>query len=154
MRFCRALGSFLPFLGALSLALALGASAHRRSTSPPVTFNRDIAPIVFQYCSPCHRPGEAAPFSLLNYQDTAKFAAQIAVITRRRIMPPWLPAPSDLKFSGELHLSDEQIAVFQAWADEGMPEGDPRDLPSPPQFTPGWQLGKPASTDEVNNAGV
>lgn len=144
MRFCRALGSFLPLLGALSLALVLGASAHRRSTSPPpVTFNRDIAPIVFQYCSPCHRPGEAAPFSLLNYQDTAKFAAQIAVITRRRIMPPWLPAPSDLKFSGELRLSDEQIALFQAWADEGLPEGDPRDLPSPPQFTPGWQLGKP-----------
>jgi len=144
MRFCRALGSFLPLLGALSLALVLGASAHRRSTSPPpVTFNRDIAPIVFQYCSPCHRPGETAPFSLLNYQDTAKFAAQIAVITRRRIMPPWLPAPSDLKFSGELRLSDEQIALFQAWADEGLPEGDPRDLPSPPQFTPGWQLGKP-----------
>ena len=144
MRFCRALGSFLPLLGALSLALVLGASAHRRSTSPPpVTFNRDIAPIVFQYCSPCHRPGEAAPFSLLNYQDTAKFAAQIAVITRRRIMPPWLPAPSDLKFSGELRLSDEQIALFQAWADEGLREGDPRDLPPPPQFTPGWQLGKP-----------
>ena len=143
MRFCRALGSFLPLLGALCLALALGASAHRHSTSPPVTFNRDIAPIVFQYCSPCHRPGEAAPFSLLNYQDTAKFAAQIAVITRRRIMPPWLPAPSDLKFSGELRLSDEQIALFQAWADEGLPEGDPRDLPSRPQFTPGWQLGKP-----------
>ena len=144
MRFCRALGSFLPLLGALSLALVLGASAHRRSTSPPpVTFNRDIAPIVFQYCSPCHRPGETAPFSLLNYQDTAKFAAQIAVITRRRSMPPWLPAPSDLKFSGELRLSDEQIALFQAWADEGLPEGDPRDLPSPPQFTPGWQLGKP-----------
>jgi len=143
MRFSRALGSFLPLLGALCLALALGASAHRHSTSPPVTFNRDIAPIVFQYCSPCHRPGEAAPFPLLNYQDTAKFAAQIAVITRRRIMPPWLPAPSDLKFSGELRLSDEQIALFQAWADEGLREGDPRDLPPPPQFTPGWQLGKP-----------
>jgi tetratricopeptide (TPR) repeat protein len=99
--------------------------------------------MVFQYCSPCHRPGEAAPFSLLNYRDTSRFAEQIAYITRRRIMPPWLPAPSDLKFAGDLRLSDEQIALFQRWVEEGMPEGDPRDLPRQPQFTPGWQLGKP-----------
>jgi hypothetical protein len=128
----------------MSLALALGASPHRRSTpTQPVTFTHDIAPIVFHYCSPCHRPGEAAPFSLLNYQDTAKFAAQIAAITRRRIMPPWLPAPSELKFSGDLRLSDEQIALFQAWAKQGATEGDPHDLPPAPQFVLGWQLGKP-----------
>jgi Tfp pilus assembly protein PilF len=144
MRLRRALGSSLTLLSGLSLALALGASPHHPAApEQPVTFNRDIAPIVFHYCSPCHHPGEAAPFSLLNYQDTAKFAAQIAAITRRRIMPPWLPAPSDLKFSGDLRLSDQQIAFFQAWAEQGVPEGNPHDLPPPPQFTPGWQLGKP-----------
>src|ERR1700739_4070472 len=111
MSFSRVLGWFLPLLGTLGFVVALGASTHHAPTpAQPVTFNRDIAPIVFHYCSPCHHPGEAAPFSLLNYQDTAKFAAQIAAITRRRVMPPWLPAPSDLKFSGDLRLSDEQIA--------------------------------------------
>lgn len=144
MKFSRALASYFPLLGALCIVVALGASPHHPPTpSQPVTFNRDIAPIVFHYCSPCHRPGEAAPFSLLNYQDTAKFAAQIAAITRRRIMPPWLPTPSDLKFSGDLRLSEQQIALFQAWAEQGEPEGDPHDLPAPPEFTPGWQLGKP-----------
>jgi hypothetical protein len=34
-----------------------------------VTFNHDIAPIIYQNCSPCHRPGEAAPFALLSYTD-------------------------------------------------------------------------------------
>jgi tetratricopeptide (TPR) repeat protein len=144
MSFSRVLGWFLPLLGTLGFVVALGASTHHAPTpAQPVTFNRDIAPIVFHYCSPCHHPGEAAPFSLLNYQDTAKFAAQIAAITRRRVMPPWLPAPSDLKFSGDLRLSDEQIALFEAWALQGTPEGDPHDLPPAPQFTPGWQLGKP-----------
>lgn len=148
MTFVRYPGSFAPLLAALFFCLALFASprpqAHFPSASTnPVTFNHDVAPIVYHYCSPCHRPGEAAPFPLLSYQDTAKFAAQIAVITRRRIMPPWLPAPGDLKFTGDLQLSDQQIDIFQRWADQGAPEGDPHDVPALPQFTPGWQLGKP-----------
>ena len=40
----------------------------------PVTFNKHIAPLMFHYCSPCHRPGEAAPFSLLTYADVRKHA--------------------------------------------------------------------------------
>jgi len=149
MKFFRSVWFFSPLIGGLSLSLALLAAARRSgsraSASPPasVTFNQDIASIVFHYCSPCHRAGEAAPFPLLNYQDAATFSAQIAAITRRRIMPPWLPAPSDLKFAGDLRLSDEQIALLQRWAEEGAPEGDPHDEPPPPQFTPGWQLGKP-----------
>lgn len=141
--------SHLHFLfTALAFALAVFASPHHpaHSSARPantVTFNRDIAPIIFQHCSPCHRPGEAAPFSLLNYQDASKFAAQIAAITSKRIMPPWLPEPSDLKFSGDLRLSDQQIALLQQWARQGAPEGDPHDLPPAPRFTPGWQLGKP-----------
>ena len=46
------------------------------------TFNRDIAPILYQNCSTCHRPGEVAPFALLTYQDAAKRAKQIADITQ------------------------------------------------------------------------
>jgi tetratricopeptide (TPR) repeat protein len=136
-----------------SLAMVLAAVSVRLGNSEPrfhsdgtagyVTFNRQIAPIVYKYCAACHRAGEAGPFPLLTYEDTAKFARQIAVITERRIMPPWLPEPEELKFAGELRLSDEQIGMFKRWADEGAPQGEASDLPPPPQFTPGWQLGKP-----------
>ncbi|HKI72185.1 MAG TPA: hypothetical protein VKA81_07405 [Verrucomicrobiae bacterium] len=34
-----------------------------------VTFNQQIAPIIYRNCSACHRPGEAAPFALLSYAD-------------------------------------------------------------------------------------
>jgi tetratricopeptide (TPR) repeat protein len=108
-----------------------------------VTFNRDIAPVVFQYCSPCHRAGEAGPFPLLSYEDTAKFARQIAVVTQRRIMPPWLPALGEFRFQGEMRLSDAQIALFQKWAEQGAPRGDAAELFSTPQFASGWELGKP-----------
>jgi tetratricopeptide (TPR) repeat protein len=136
------------FLTLLMLAggIRAGHSEHHFPSQQPattVTFNRDIAPIVYKYCAPCHRPGEAGPFPLLTYQDTAKFARQITVITERRIMPPWLPEPGELKFAGELRLSDEQIGLFKRWADAGAPQGAASDLPSAPHFTPGWQLGKP-----------
>jgi Tfp pilus assembly protein PilF/mono/diheme cytochrome c family protein len=133
----------------LIAAMSLSSAAHqtRRSAaaqgSRQVTFNRDIAPILFHSCASCHRPGEAGPFSLLTYSDAKTHAHQIAAVTARRVMPPWLPEPGDLQFAEDLRLSDEQIARIQAWVDQGAVEGDPADLPPKPQFTEGWQLGQP-----------
>jgi Flp pilus assembly protein TadD/mono/diheme cytochrome c family protein len=125
------------------------AGAERNATSdaaqPPaqVTFNRDIAPIVFHNCAPCHHPGEAGPFPLLTYADVKTHGRQIAFVTHNRVMPPWLPEPNELKFADELRLSDEEIATIQSWVDQGEAEGNPADLPAKPVFGVGWQLGKP-----------
>ncbi|HEY1482704.1 MAG TPA: tetratricopeptide repeat protein [Candidatus Acidoferrum sp.] len=113
------------------------------AASRVVTFNRDIAPIIFKSCAPCHRPGEAAPFPLLSFEDTAKFARQIAVVTKQHIMPPWLPAKGEFRFQGETRLTDEQIMLFQEWAERGAQRGAAEDLPAAPKFASGWQLGKP-----------
>lgn len=109
----------------------------------PVTFNHDIAPIVFRVCVQCHRPGEAAPFSLLSYDDAKSHARQIAAVTKSRVMPPWLPADEKLKFADELRLSESEIAKIQAWVEQGATEGKAADLPPKPTFVEGWQLGKP-----------
>lgn len=109
----------------------------------PVTFNRDIAPIVFHSCSVCHRPGEAAPFSLLTYSDVKKHARQIVDVTRSRAMPPWLPEPQELKFADEMRLSDLQITQIQQWVEQGEAEGNAKDLPAAPKYVEGWMLGKP-----------
>ena len=119
-------------------------SKHLRAPSAPaVTFNRDIAPIIFRSCATCHRPGEAAPFSLLTYSDVKKHARQIAEVTRSRAMPPWLPEPQELKFADELRLSDAEIELIERWVEQGAVEGDAADLPAPPKFVEGWRLGKP-----------
>ena len=119
--------------------------APRQTASPvaQVTFNRDIAPIIFRSCSTCHRPGEAAPFSLLSYSDVKKHARQIAEVTRSRAMPPWLPEPQPLKFADELRLPDEEIERIERWVEQGAVEGAVADLPAPPKFVEGWRLGKP-----------
>lgn len=123
------------------LALRVLVAAQERPRD--VTFNRDVAPIIFKNCSVCHRPGESGPFPLLNYEDVKSHARQIVMVTRTRFMPPWLPGPSDFKFADERGLTVEQIATIAKWVEQGTRQGDPHDLPSTPKFTQGWQLGEP-----------
>jgi hypothetical protein len=107
------------------------------------TFNKDIAPILYQNCTECHRTGEVAPFPLVTYQDTAKRASVIAAVTKQRVMPLWKPDAGHFAFLNERRLTDEQIAMLADWAKAGAPEGDPKDRPAPPVFSEGWKGGKP-----------
>lgn len=108
-----------------------------------VTFARDIAPLLYAQCAGCHYPGGPAPFSVLAYEDAAPRAALIAAAVQARRMPPWLPAPGRGGFAGERRLSEREIALLEHWAALGAPEGDPAQLPPPPERPDGWQLGRP-----------
>src|SRR6266550_7862433 len=125
----------LGFSSATAAAFATHDGATERPSLPAAqqaTFNRDIAPILFRYCAPCHRTGEAGPFPLLTYADAKARARQIAAVTSTRFMPPWLPEPQESKFADELRLSDEQIAVIQKWVEQGAVDGAAADLPPAP----------------------
>ena len=81
-----------PARDALSLskgrpAVAGVVQAARPAVTP--TFARDVAPIVYEHCAVCHRPGQAAPFPLLSYDDVKKRGELIVKVTARRYMPPW-----------------------------------------------------------------
>ncbi|MBI3402489.1 MAG: tetratricopeptide repeat protein [Acidobacteria bacterium] len=115
----------------------------RDNQDRPVTFARDVAPIIFDRCGTCHHPDGAAPFSLLTYAAARQRATLIAAVAKSRFMPPWKSEPGYGEFIGHQPLSDAEIGVMQQWVADGAPEGDPRDLPPPPQWTEGWQLGKP-----------
>ena len=106
-----------------------------------ITFTKDVAPIVYQNCAPCHRAGQSGPFQLLHFADVKKHAQQIAEVTQSRFMPPWLPDPGD--FVGERRLSVDQIGLIQQWVAEGAVEGAAKDLPPEPKWPEGWQLGTP-----------
>jgi len=108
-----------------------------------VTFSEHIAPIVHTSCSPCHRPGEAAPFSLLTYDQVRKRAQQLAEVTASRFMPPWLPEPGYGQFDGERRLTDEQLGLLIQWTREGAAPGDLDRVAAPAEFTAGWKLGVP-----------
>ena len=124
------------------LAVVAGVRASTQSAAD-VTFTRDIAPIVFQQCATCHRPGGGAPFSLLTFEDVSERAMQVADATKNRRMPPWKPEPGSGNFVGARRLTDEQLALMQRWVATGAREGDPQALPPLPRWPSEWQFGTP-----------
>lgn len=113
------------------------------------TFARDVAPLVYRACTPCHRPGQPTPFALLGFDDVWKRRAQIADVTQQRVMPPWLPTHGD--FVGDRRLTAAELAMLRAWIDAGGPRGDVAAEPPTPTFANGWQLREP---DLVVKAGT
>jgi hypothetical protein len=127
------------FLCAAFVALPAMASAQTHN----VTFHEDVLPVLQQRCQGCHRPGEAAPFSMLTYKDARPYAAAMkrAVVSRK--MPPWHADPSVGHFGNDRRLSDAEIETISRWADAGAPEGDPAKAPRPLAFLDGWNIGQP-----------
>jgi hypothetical protein len=138
--------ALLPAAGSPKENQGTATARPRSSQAHSITFSRDIAPIVFNHCAVCHHPGQVAPFPLLSYEDVGKRARLIAMVTEKRYMPPWKPAPGYGEFEGARRLTDGQINTIQQWAEEGAPQGDPSDLPPVPHFSGGWYLGKPDLT--------
>ena len=61
----------------LAASAAAGGCGLSPAGRPTPTFGKDVAPIVFTHCAPCHRPGQPVPFTLLRYEDVAARAHRI-----------------------------------------------------------------------------
>ena len=139
---------------AAAAVLVMGASAAAQTPASPVTFTKNIAPLLQRSCQRCHNPNSVAPMSLLTYEQTRPYAramkertARARVFGQRGAMPPWFVEKNIgiQQFKDDISLSDEEIQTFAAWADNGAPLGDPKDMP-PPLALAGanqWTLGKP-----------
>ena len=108
-----------------------------------VTWSADIAPIIYNNCSSCHRPGQVSPLSLMSYDDVSKRGGLVATVTQSHFMPPWKPEPGWVPYRDERRLTAAQIAAIQAWVDQGMPRGDVSTEPPAPTFGSDWSLGTP-----------
>jgi mono/diheme cytochrome c family protein len=128
---------------AVWLSAAASPTASQSSRAEPVTFSEHIAPTLYENCVTCHRPGEAAPFPLISYEDVSRRAKLIASVTTSRYMPPWHAEPGFGDFLDERRLTDAQIARIVEWVGQGTPRGDATKMPALPVFTDGWQLGTP-----------
>ena len=118
--------------------LAMGIAALAATNSAPVTFNKDVLPILQKNCQGCHRPGELAPMSFLSYSETRPWAKAMkqAVVTKK--MPPWFAEKGH--FANDRTLTDDEISTVARWADNGAPEGDAKDKPAPLAFQDGWNI--------------
>ncbi len=108
------------------LVFVLGSAGGARAqepNNPPPTFTKDVAPILQKHCQTCHRPGEAAPFSMLTYEETRPWAPTIKMVVTQRIMPPWFADPQYGHFANERSLSADEIRTLVAWVNGGAATG-------------------------------
>ena len=134
-----------PRIGSLRLRVLAGSFlvVSAWSEAAPPTYHEQVAPILQEHCTPCHRPGQPGPFPLQTYSEARKHALDIVEVTARRLMPPCPPEPGAHPFVGERRLGAADQRTLKDWVESGMPEGDPSKSPAPRTWPSGWQLGPP-----------
>lgn len=124
--------------------LALGQPLGAQADAAPPTFASEVAPIFYESCVECHRPGGIAPMSLISYETARQFAPLIKLRVENRVMPPWhLDRTVGIQdYKNDLSLSEAEIETIVRWVDAGAPEGDASALPSAPEFPSGdeWRV--------------
>lgn len=134
----------IQFAAIMIVALGQNSMTHADEAQPGApTFSRDIAPIFQNRCQSCHRPGEAAPMSLLDYESARPWVKSIVKAVTARTMPPWFADPAIGKWSNNASLTEAEIKTINDWANAGSPEGDPADLPPAREWAEGWLMGAP-----------
>ncbi|HIE93808.1 MAG TPA: hypothetical protein EYQ83_13430, partial [Acidobacteria bacterium] len=133
--------------------LTIGGLVAPAAAQTEVTFTRDVAPILYENCVSCHRPGELAPMALRSYDEVRPWARGIKDKVTSGEMPPWFADARHGFFKNDTRLLPDEIDTIARWVDAGAPRGDQSDLPEPPTFIDGWQLGEPdliVTLPEVN----
>jgi len=129
-----------------TLFFLIGFTVVACSQSTDLSYTKDIAPIVYQNCTPCHRDGGAAPFSLTTYNQVNRKKNTILGVTQSGLMPPWPADRSYSHFIGERFLSEKDKQKIKDWIEGGAPEGDTSLLPALPTYDSYSHIGKPDTT--------
>src|SRR6202030_1519438 len=130
-----------PFAAIFFLALP----SRSQEAAPRIpTFTKDVAPILQKHCQTCHRPGEAAPFSMLSYEETRPWAPMIKMVVTKKIMPPWFADPQFGHFANERSLTSDEIRTLVAWVNGGAQMGAAKNMPPlTKNFVEGWGIPTP-----------
>lgn len=107
------------------------------------TFAEHIAPLIHSKCTPCHRPGSAAPLDLITYEDVRSRLRTIQLTVQSGLMPPWPADPDYVSYRDEKALTKTEKALLFRWIENGAPEGNPALTPEPPVFHTESPLGIP-----------
>jgi hypothetical protein len=132
---CGTMVGFLTTMGLLANTGTVVAQEDARSLSQ-ASFASDVAPILYEKCVVCHRPGSIAPMSLLDYETAKQYAPLIKMQVENRKMPPWFidHTVGIQEFKDDRSLSDLEIATIAGWVEAGAPQGDPSNMPPVPTF--------------------
>ena len=115
-----------------------------RDKKVPITYVKNVAPILEKHCVECHEQGGIGPMAFTSYQMVKGFAPMIREVVRTSRMPPYNADPHVGKFSDDKHLSQAEIQTLVHWVEQGAPRGEGKDpLGAKPHVAAEWPLGKP-----------
>jgi hypothetical protein len=115
----------LTITGTILVGVALLTTVPRGADAAeqPITFQRNVLPILAKYCQNCHRPGQVAPMSFLTYETTRPWAKQIKAVVTAKGMPPLVGSPHYTVLTRGEGLTQAEIETLVKWVDQGAPEG-------------------------------
>lgn len=118
------------------------------AAAAPLTFTKDVLPILQENCQTCHRPlganmsGMIAPMSFMTYEEVRPWSKAIARAVTSGVMPPW-HASEEFRgvFKNERSLTKLERETLIEWTRTGAKRGNPKDAPMSKTFVDaGWQL--------------
>ena len=112
----------LVLMGGATLAACWGSDP---APPKPVTFYKDVLPILKEKCLSCHSPGGMAPMSFATYRETKPWVHAIRSVALGRRMPPFTADARNYHH----FLTPHEIQVLVTWVNNGAPRGDPKDAP-------------------------
>src|SRR5581483_9045772 len=110
----------------------------------PISYVKQIAPLLEEKCANCHRTGDIAPFAMNSYKKVKGHADMIreAIVARR--MPPWDADPRWGHFKNDRSLTLGQKKLLLRWVDQGAPREEGADPLAQEASEPAkWPLGQP-----------
>ena len=115
-------------------------------------YSKDVAPILYDNCTSCHRPGGLGPFSLMDYAGAKANAEDIRDAVAREMMPPWHADGPRGVFHNDRRLTEAEKQTIVRWVASGARQGDPRLLPPKPVYASSWEIGVPDAVVEMREA--
>jgi len=95
-----------------------------RLLADPPDYSTEVAPIVVDNCSECHRWGGAGPFALDSYTSLLGWSPMIREVLLNKRMPPMQVDPMIGHTKSAQYLSAETLQTLLHWMDAGAPRGD------------------------------
>ncbi len=116
------------------------------ATAPVPDYSTEVAPIIVEHCSVCHREDGAGPFAFNGHYSLVGWSAMVREVIMNKRMPPMQVDPAYEATPSAHFLSAEKRQKIMHWMQAGAPRGEGAVDPLaevPLEKTFDWQLGEP-----------
>ncbi|MDO9319837.1 MAG: redoxin domain-containing protein [Gammaproteobacteria bacterium] len=120
--------------------------AYDSATAPVPDYSTEVAPIIVEHCSICHREDGAGPFAFNGHYSLVGWSAMVREVIMNKRMPPMQVDPAYAATPSAHFLSAEKRQKIMHWMQAGAPRGNGAVDPLaevPLEKTFDWQLGAP-----------